>query len=495
MNDTGWKGKGAGLRYAIIGGGMAGILAAIKLIERGETNFTLFEKADSLGGTWRENRYPGLSCDVPAHAYTYSFAPYAEWSAYYASGTEVRGYFDKVAADYAILPFVRFGAEITSCSYDDAGHFWQVGLASGEAFEVDVVVAASGVLHHPSTPDLPGLASFEGKAFHSARWDDSARLDDANVGIVGCGSTGIQLLTALCDRSARVVAFQRSPQWVMPVPQFEYTDEEREAFRKDVSLIDAIRDDPQYWDNIIRFTNGITHIDGPEMAAIEDVCLQHLEASIRDPQLLEKLRPNYRAACKRLIYSWQYFECVQRPSVTVETGTIAQIEPKGVRMQDGTFHPLDTLVMATGFKADRFIRPTTVTGREGLSLDDFWSARPTAHYAITMPGFPNFFMLNGPTGPVGNFSLIDIAERQWAYIEQLLAPLRAGTARVVEPTGEAFSAYEERRIAAAKTTIFGSGCNSWYLDKTGIPASWPWGYQDFVDAMEKPVMEEFSFAN
>ena len=163
-------------------------------------------------------------------------------------------------------------------------------------------------------------------------------------------------------------------------------------------------------------------------------------------------------------------------------------------MKDGTFHPLDVLVLATGFDADKFIRPTTVTGREGRSLDDFWSIRPTAHYAVAMPDFPNFFMLNGPTGPVGNFSLIDIAERQWDYITQLLAPIREGKARVVEPTREAFEDYEARRISAAKTTIFGSGCSSWYLDKTGIPATWPWGYQDFADAMAKPVMSEFRFA-
>ena len=304
----------------------------------------------------------------------------------------------------------------------------------------------------------------------------------------------VQLLTALCDRSAKVVAFQRSPQWIMPVPQFAYSEEEREAFRKDVTLIDAIRNDPVYWENIVRFTDGVTHIDGPNMTAIEDVCRQHFDESVQDPELRERLRPNYRAACKRLIYSWQYYDCMQRPSVYVETAAIERVELEGVRMKDDTFHPLDVLVLATGFDADKFIRPTTVTGRGGRSLDEFWSIRPTAHYAVAMPDFPNFFMLNGPTGPVGNFSLIDIAERQWDYIAQLLAPIREGNARVVEPTREAFEDYEARRIVAAKTTIFGSGCNSWYLDKTGIPATWPWGYQDFADAMAKPVMSEFSYA-
>lgn len=482
------------LRYAVIGAGMAGLLAAIKLKERGEPHIAVYEKADGIGGTWRENRYPGLSCDVPAHAYTYSFAPHADWSAYYAGGPEVRGYFEKVAAEYGVMPLIRFGMEVTGCHFDDARAVWTISFANGECTEADVVIAASGVLHHPRVPEIAGLDSFAGKAFHSAQWDDSAVLDGTKVGVIGCGSTGIQIITALWNRADKLVHFQRSPQWIMPVPQFAYTDEERATFRQDVSKIEAIRNDPQYWANIKRFCTAITDIDGPEMQAIEDYCRQNLEQNVHDPVLREKLRPNYRAACKRLIYSWQYYDCVQKPSVEVEVGKIAQVEPEGVRMEDGSFQPLDVLVLATGFRADRFIRPAVVTGRDGLSLDDFWAVRPTAHYAIALPNFPNLFLLNGPTGPVGNFSLIDIAERQWDYLDQLLAPVRSGEARTVEPTIEAHAAYEERRIAAAKTTIFGSGCTSWYLDATGVPASWPWSYDDFADAMAKPVMNEFRFA-
>lgn len=493
MNEAVWKGSGEGLRYAIIGAGMSGIMAAIKLIERGDTNFTVFEKGNDVGGTWRDNRYPGLTCDTPAHAYSYSFALNPEWSAYYATGSEIHGYFRKVAEERGVMSHLRFGSEVASCEFDETSATWRIGLADGGVCEVDIIHAATGVLHHPNVPDLPGLDSFKGKAFHSARWDDSAVLDGTRVGVIGCGSTGIQIVNALSSRSARVVHFQRSPQWIMPVPQFEYTAEEKAEFLRDPSKIDAIRHDPVYWSNIYRFTDGVTDSNSPEIAAIEDVCRQNLENSVRDPELREKLRPNYKAACKRLIYSWEYYECAQRPTVHVDTGAIERIEPEGVRMKDGTLHELDVLVLATGFKADQFIRPATVKGRGGLMLDDFWAIRPTAHYAVTLPGFPNFFMLNGPTGPVGNFPLIDIAEMQWGYIEQLLDPLRTGEARTVEPTRQAFDAYEERRIEAARRTIFGSGCTSWYLDKTGIPATWPWSYQAFVDAMAKPVLEEFRF--
>lgn len=482
------------LRYVIIGAGMAGILAGIKLLERGEKNFTILEKASSLGGTWRENRYPGLTCDVPAHAYTYSFAPYAEWKSYYANGPDIRDYFEKVAADFGVNSYIRYNAEVTSCDFDEATATWTVGVSGTEKIEADIVICASGVLHHPKMPDIPGLDTFAGKAFHSARWDDSAQLDGTRVGIVGCGSTGAQILTALTGRSKQVVHFQRSPQWIMPVPQFDYTDEEREAFRKDVKLIDEIRYNKEYWDAILRFTDGITNIDGPQMKEIEGYCLQNLENSVTDPELRKKLTPNYRAGCKRLIYSWCYYDHVQKPNVFVDTGAIERVKPAGVRMKDGTLHELDVLVLATGFRADRFIRPASVVGRNGKSLDDAWSLRPTAFNALTLPDFPNFFMLNGPTGPVGNFSLIDIAEAQWKYVDQLIDRLRAGNARAVEPTHEAMADYEEKRIAAAKKTIFGSGCTSWYLDDTGVPASWPWSYQAFVDAMAKPDFEDYRFA-
>lgn len=479
------------LKYAIVGAGMAGILAAIRLKQKGE-DFTVFEKAPRIGGTWRENRYPGLTCDVPAHAYTYSFEPYPEWQAFYATGAEIQAYFEQTVDKYGVRDAIRFNAEVTALDWDEARAKWTLTLAGGERQEFDVVIAASGVLHHPRLPEIEGLETFEGPAFHTARWNDEAPIDGARVGLIGSGSTGIQIVTAINKRVDKLVHFQRSPQWVMPVPQFAYSDEDRAAFRADPALMDAIRFSDEYIGSVRRFTDGITDIDGPEMKAIEDICRQHFEESIHDPVLKEKLRPNYRAACKRLIYSWCYYQEVQHPAVFVETGGIARIEPKGVRMADGTFHELDTLVLATGFQADRFIRPAGVTGQGGRTLDAFWSRRPTAHYAVTLPGFPNFFMLNGPTGPVGNFSLIDIAERQWDYIDQLIDLIRSGEARAVAPTEAAHAAYEERRIAAAKTTIFGSGCTSWYLDGEGVPASWPWSYDAFAEAMSAPNLSEYS---
>ena len=476
------------LRFLVIGAGMSGILAAVKLREAGHDDVVVLEKADRLGGTWRENRYPGLTCDVPAHAYTYSFAPNPEWSRFFANAAEIRAYFEKVARDFGVLPLIRFNREVTDLAW--TGAEWRAETGVGEVFTADAVVVASGVLHHPRMPEIEGLDSFAGTAMHTARWDESVPLDGRRIGVIGCGSTGVQMVCALADRAGKLVHFQRSPQWIMPVIDFAYSEEQREAFRRDPALIDAIRYDPEYEGNVQRFTMGIVDPDGAAMHAIEDFCRGNLEQNVTDPALRAKLTPNYRAACKRLIYSPNYYERVQRPAVHVDTGAIRRIVPEGVEMADGTVHELDVLALATGFHADRFIRPTTVRGRNGVSLDQFWAKRATAYMAITLPNFPNLFFLNGPTAPVGNFSLIDVAERQWQFVERLIAEVAGGRCDEISASAEAMAAYDARRIAAAKGTIFASGCSSWYLDSEGVPMTWPWSYQAFSEAMANPVLED-----
>ena len=467
---------------------MAGILAAIRLREAGHDDVVVLEMADRLGGTWRDNHYPGLTCDVPAHAYTYSFAPNPEWSRFFARADEIRAYFEKVARDRVVLPLIRFNREVIDLAW--TGGEWRAETGVGEVFTGDAVIVASGVLHHPRMPAIEGLESFAGRAMHTARWDDTVPLDRKRIGVIGCGSTGVQMISALAERAAQLVHFSRSPQWIMPVIDFAYTDEQREGFRRDPALIDAIRYDPEYEFRVQRFTNGISNPDSTEMHEIEDICRAHLEASVADPALRAQLTPNYRAACKRLIYSPDYYAKVQHPAVILETGAIERIEPTGVRMRDGTLHELDVIALATGFHSDRFIRPATVRGRDGATLEATWATRATAYMAITLPDFPNLFFLNGPTSPVGNFSLIDVAERQWQFVGRLVGELANGECDEICASAEAMTAYEERRIERAKGTIFASGCSSWYLDAEGVPMTWPWSYQAFAEAMAEPVLSD-----
>ncbi|WP_317930820.1 NAD(P)/FAD-dependent oxidoreductase [Halioxenophilus sp. WMMB6] len=477
------------LRYIIIGAGMAGILAGIRLLERGETDFVIYEKGSTVGGTWRENTYPGVACDTPAHSYSYSFAFNPDWSAFYAPGPEIQDYFERMTDKFGVREFIRFNTEIARCSYQDGR--WRVTTQDGQVDEADVLVAATGVLHHPNTPDIPGLTDFTGASFHSARWRHDIDYSKQRVGVIGNGSTGIQIVAAMSGQVPKLVHFQRSPQWIMPCPDTKYSDEDRQAFRQDPDKIEDVRSGPEAQARRGRFLAAIIDSNSPELTEIQSIVEQNLNETIKDPELKAKLTPNYRAACKRLVFSPNYYQKVQHPSVSVEIAGIERVEENGVRLKDGTFHELDVLVLATGFKVDAFVRPMTITGIDGIDLNDVWAEHPKAYYAVTVPKFPNFFMLNGPTGPVGNFSLIDIAERQWNYGDQLVDLLRNGQCKAFAPTEAALEEYEMQRTEAAKKTVFASGCKSWYLDAKGVPQVWPWPYETFMEVMAKPNLDHY----
>lgn len=467
---------------------MSGILCAIRLRELG-IDFTVHEKADRLGGTWRENTYPGLACDVPAHSYTYSFARNPDWSRFYAGGAEIQEYFLRVAAEHDVERNVRFGSEVVRLEHRDGR--WDLRTADGHTDRVDVVLAATGVLHHPNIPHFDGIDSFRGASFHSARWDHSVPLDAKRVGVIGTGSTAVQLTSALVPRVEHFSLFQRTAQWVAPGDNPEFTEEEKAAFRSDPEAFESyIRGLAQGM--VANVAHAVIEADSPKMARIEQACRRNLDR-VRDPELKAKLTPTYRAACKRLVFASDFYEKVQEPNVSVVVSGIERIEPEGVRTRDGQLHELDVLVLATGFHPDRFIRPTTVIGRNGVDLDDVWREGPLAHLAITVPGFPNFFMLNGPNSPIGNFSLIDVAEQQLAYVLRVLEPVLAGEAREVAPTEQALRDFEAERKAAAVGTIWMTGCKSWYLGKDGVPASWTFTYDRFVEEMATPKREQYEY--
>jgi cation diffusion facilitator CzcD-associated flavoprotein CzcO len=480
-------GRSTPLRFAVIGAGMSGILSGIRLREAGYDDFTIYEKADRVGGTWRENTYPGISCDVPSHLYSYSFEPNPNWSHRFSPGGEIEDYFEDVARKYGVMERIVFGAEIARADF--ANGRWRLETKDGRRDEADVVIAATGVLHHPKYPDIEGLDRFEGACFHSARWDHSVPLDGRRVGIVGTGSTAVQIVGAITDRVAKLSLFQRTAQWIMPQENPAYSEAERAEFRRHPELVKKLHEDMALL--FSAFSNGLVDAHSPQMKAIEDACLANLEQNVRDPALREKLRPNYKAACKRLVMSADFYPAIQKPQAEVVTEGIERVEAKGVCTRDGRLHELDVLVLATGFQVDRFLRPIRVTGRGGVRLDEVWKQRPSAYLSISIPGFPNLFMLNGPNGPVGNFSLIEVAELQLGYILQLVERLRAGGCREIGPRADATERFEAERTEAAKHTIWGSGCRSWYLDDRGVPMSWPWTFDRFREEMAKPKLEAY----
>ena len=475
------------LSIGVIGAGMAGIASAVRLPDGGYDDVVVYEKADEVGGTWRENTYPGIACDVPSHLYSYSFAPNPDWSQTFSPGSEIQAYFRDVALRNGVYDRTRFGDEVTELTWSDGR--WHLRTASGHAASHDVVIGATGVLHHPNVPSLPGLERFDGAVFHSARWDHDVDVDGVRVGVVGTGSSAVQITSALVGQVSSLSLFQRTAQWIMPVDNPAYTDAEQRAFREDPDLMRKARDGlgRAFADN---FANAVVDADSPEMALIEAACRENLERSVVDPELRERLRPDYRAACKRLIASPDFYDAIQRPNARLVTDPIAEIEPGGVRTESGELHELDVLVLATGFRVDRFLRPIEVTGRDGVLLDDVWADRPSAYLALAMPHFPNLFLLNGPNGPVGNFSLIDVTEVQLAYVEQLLDRLRQG-AESVEVREAAAAEFEAARVDATKHTVWVTGCRSWYLDDRGVPTAWPWSYQRFRELLAAPDPTHF----
>ncbi|MCC6763909.1 MAG: NAD(P)/FAD-dependent oxidoreductase [Deltaproteobacteria bacterium] len=477
-----------GLRFLVIGAGMSGILSVIKLREAGYHDFAIYEKADRLGGTWRENTYAGVGCDVPSHLYSYSFALNPDWSHRFSSGAEIQAYFEDVARRYGVDRIIRYGLEVRRCVFENGR--WRVELSDGSSDVGDVVIAATGVLHHPAYPDIPGLDSFAGVAFHTARWNHDVPLAGRRVGVIGTGSTATQIVPAVIGDVASLSLFQRTAQWVVPQENPAYTEAEKAGFQRHPETMKQIRDEISLLFADM-FSNAVVDANSPQLQLIHEACVANLESQVKDPALREKLRPDYRAGCKRLVMSADFYQAIQRPNAELVTEGIERIEPAGVRTRDGRLHELDVLILATGFRVDRFMRPMEVVGRGGIALDDAWRKGPIAYMAVSIPDFPNLFMLNGPNGPVGNFSLIEVAELQLGYVLQLVERLRAGECREVSASRAATARFDAERREATRKTIWASGCRSWYLDGEGVPAVWPWSFDRLREEMTAPRIADF----
>ena len=475
-------------RFAIIGAGMSGVLAAIQLREAGY-DFTVFEKADRVGGTWRENTYPGIACDVPSHLYSYSFELNPDWNYTSSPGAEIRSYFEGAAKRYGVEDSIRFGEPVVRCEW--LGDRWEIETGAGTVDRFEWVIAATGILHHPKLPDIEGLDDFAGNCFHSARWDHDVPLEGRRIGVIGTGSSGVQITGTLAPRAGHFSLFQRTAQWVVPIQQVEYTPEQQAEFRANPEALRRLHDelDANFHTG---FANQVLDGNSEFFESIRQICTAHLDAHVSDPELREKLQPDYTPACKRLVVSHNFYDSIQVSQAELVSDSIQRIEPEGVRTEDGRLHELDVLVCATGFHVDAFVRPMTVRGLDGVLLDEVWKDRPSAYMSVAVPGFPNFFMLNGPNSPVGNFSLIRTAEMQFAYLMKLVEHLQGGESVYAVPSSEAAARFEEERVEAAKDTVWATGCRSWYLDDRGIPFLWPFPFARFTEEMNRPRFEDYA---
>jgi cation diffusion facilitator CzcD-associated flavoprotein CzcO len=458
----------------IVGSGFAGLAMGIRLKQAGIHDFTILEAASSLGGTWRDNHYPGAACDIQSHVYSFSFEPWPKWSRMYAAHDEILAYMEHCADKYGLRPHFRFDSEIVSAAYDDASGTWEVVTRAGKKHRGRVLVSGGGPLNKPHYPDIPGCESFAGHTFHSSKWDHSIPLEGKRVGVIGTGASAIQIVPAIGSKVAHLTVFQRTAPWIMPKPDREITAIEHRVFER-VPAAQKLARTALYW---MLEWRAFAFVNEPRLLKRAQVlAIRYLKSRVKDRALRAKLTPNYTMGCKRILMSNDYFEALQRPNAALVSEGIREIRPRGVVTKDGVEHELDALVFATGFYAAENIIPFAVRGRGGADLNEAWKGGAEAYLGSAIAGFPNFFLIVGPNTGLGHNSMIFMIESQVQYILDAVRTMRAEKLKAVEVLAEAQRGYNQRiQDRMAKTVWSTGGCVSWYQTKDGKNTTlWP-GY-------------------
>ncbi|QLY33522.1 NAD(P)/FAD-dependent oxidoreductase [Nocardia huaxiensis] len=474
-------------RIVIIGAGVSGIATAITLQRNGFHDFVMLEKGSDVGGVWHWNHYPGLTCDVPSQLYQFGFAPKPDWSRVFAPGPEIQGYLADIADRYGLRPHLRVNAEVVAARFTGTG--WQVETADGSSYDADFVIAATGVLHHPAIPDIPGLADFTGDVLHTARWDDEMPTDGRRIAVIGTGSTGVQVVSALQPKARAIAHFVRSPQWViwapMNLPQ--------------PGIVGAVLDRLPQLNRALHqagmtgarvFTDVVTRPSW-RRRAVQEYAKLSLLAQVRQPAMREQLTPDYQPLCKRQVLSGSYYRALKARNAELVTTGIETVTPTGIRTTDGRHQEFDLIVFATGFKAHNYMRPMNLVGRDGISIDDAWEKGPRAYRMTAIPGFPNLFTVLGPNSPTGSIPLHHAAEVTARYITQWIERWRAGEFDTVEVTEEATGRFESEVAEALGPTVWNTGCNSWYFTEGGNIDLLPFDRAEMESMLAVPEPADF----
>ncbi len=457
-------------QIAIIGSGFAGLLMGIRLKQAGIDTFTIYEKQDSVGGVWRDNTYPGAACDVPSHLYSYSFYPKHDWTRAYSPQPEILDYLEDCADHYGLHPYIRFGTEIASADWDSGTCKWTLETTTGETATADVLVPACGQLSQPAYPDIAGRDEFAGAQFHSARWNHEADLAGKTVAVVGTGASAIQFVPEVAREADRVYVFQRSPAWVLPRPDGKYADRVKRAFR----TIPGIRQAHRSTIYLTLESQLIAMRGGPMGAIWKQLAVRNLDRWIDDPALRAKLTPDYQIGCKRTLISNDWYRALAKDHVEVITDEIAQIYDAGLRTENGDEYPVDAIIYGTGFKTTEFLAPMQITGRDGTKLNDAWQGGAEAYLGMTVPGFPNMFMLYGPNTNLGHNSIVFMLECQAGYALQAVEALAQGDAASLDVRESRMRTYNDDLQSELDATVWASGCDNWYTNAGGKNTNnWP----------------------
>lgn len=477
------------VRVVIIGAGMAGIATAYTLKNAGFTNFTILEKGSDVGGVWHWNRYPGLTCDVPSQIYQFSFAPKPDWSHVWAGGEEIQRYHREVVDRFDLDAHLRCNTEVTEARYDSTTTSWTVTTRDGDTLTADFVICATGVLHHPFVPDIPGMESFQGQIVHTARWQPELVTSDRRVAVIGTGSTGVQVVSALQPGARSLIHFARSPQWILWAPMW---------LRQSAALAEVLRRRPAWHDALYRrllWASGILAdiVTTPSWrrTLVQAYARWSLRAQIRDREVRAKLTPDYEPLCKRQVVSGTYYRAITRPNARLVTDPIQEFTRTGIRTADGTHHDVDVAVLATGFQAHNYMRPMVVVGRDGITLDDAWVKGPRAYRMTAIPGFPNLFTVLGPNSPTGSISLQYSAELTAGYIVSWLRRFENAELSEIEVTEQATDEFNSAVADALGPTVWNTGCNSWYFTDNGTIDLWPFDRATLTRMLSEPDPTHF----
>lgn len=478
-------------RIAIIGAGIGGLCAAVKLKEAGFQHFTILERASAVGGTWRDNTYPGCCCDVPVSLYQFSFAPSLEWSHIYPRAAEIQRYTEFVADQFGLRPHLRLNAGVREAVWNDAAKHWLLTIEDGSTIEAEFVVSALGQLNRPALPEIPGRSSFGGPSFHSARWDHDVDLTGLRVGVIGSAASAVQIIPEVAKVAAQVTVFQRTPNWVVPRMDRRISDEEKALLMTAPHVAALARDqiyqsaDYLYWQAFSFTEQG--------RAAFTRQALDHLASQVDDAALRAKLTPDYPLGCKRVLISDDFYPALMRDNVKLVTEGIERITPQGVVTNDASQAEFDVLVYATGFETTSWHWSMDLVGRSGNHLREVWKDGPQAYLGITVADFPNVFILYGPNTNLGHNSITFMIERQVEYTVQALEHLRGQGLATMEVTAEAQARFNLLlQEGLAKTTWADPACNSWYKNATGHNTqNWHSHTRDYAEATSQVAWDDY----
>ena len=472
-------------RVAVIGAGAGGIAMGIQLAGGGY-DFTIFDRADGFGGTWRHNTFPGAACDVPSHLYSYSFAPNPRWSKTYANQPEILAYLEKVAADHGLVAHLRPGTAISTLRWSDDRRTWTLAAEDGSEHEFDAVVSAVGMLDVPHIPDITGAQRFRGRQFHSARWDHSKSTAGERVASLGTGASAIQYVPAIARETAHLTVFQRTPIWISPRFDFPFTPDQHELFERNPAEAQKLRDEA--FDS---YESSSFDVDAAQTRDATDLARSYLMRKVADPELRAKLTPDYPVGCKRPLMSREWYPTFALPNVSLETTAIAELTELGVRTADGVEHRVDTVIYGTGFKAADYLASIDVYGTGGRHLRDDWNDGAEAYLGTLVAGYPNFFMLYGPNTNGVN-SILYIHEAQTSFIRHILDETGSQGARTVEVTPAAQRRYNDEIQRAMQGKVW-LACTNYFRHPSGkVVTQLPYSGRTFYERTRTMVAEDFT---